>query len=311
LQDEWKLLPQVTVNFGARFDGIDSFVDENQASPRVNAIYKPTDSTALHAGYARYFTPPALETINSTTTSKFEGTSNASDVGQGAKPRSERSDYFDAGLTQKIIPGLELGVDGYYKKAKNQLDDGFFSASYIPSQFNYREGRVYGVEFTANYVHEGFSAFANVAYSVAQGKDVVSGQFLFDAEDLAYIHNHWVYLDHDQRVTGSFGAAYLWKRSDGSTRLHVDALYGSGLRTDATEGDITIPNGGSVPAYYSVSVGIEEGINFHGKERLKARFDIVNVTDNSYELRDGSGIGVNASQYGMRLGFFGGLSMAF
>ena len=44
---------------------------------------------------------------------------------------------------------------------------------------------------------------------------------------------------------------------------------------------------------------------------LKARLDIVNVTDNIYELRNGSGVGVNAAQYGMRLGFFGTLTYSF
>ncbi|HUA67084.1 MAG TPA: TonB-dependent receptor, partial [Candidatus Saccharimonadales bacterium] len=59
VQDEWKILPQVTINYGARFDEYyASFLKANQPSPRVNVIYKPTDSTTLHAGYARYFTPP-------------------------------------------------------------------------------------------------------------------------------------------------------------------------------------------------------------------------------------------------------------
>ena len=44
---------------------------------------------------------------------------------------------------------------------------------------------------------------------------------------------------------------------------------------------------------------------------LKARLDIVNITDNSYELRDGTGVGVNAAQYGARLGFFGSISYVF
>ena len=67
------------------------------------------------------------------------------------------------------------------------------------------------MEFTATYTTGGFSTYANVAYSVAQGKDWSSAQFLFDPDDLAYVQNHWIYLDHDQRVTGSFGASYLWK----------------------------------------------------------------------------------------------------
>jgi hypothetical protein len=44
---------------------------------------------------------------------------------------------------------------------------------------------------------------------------------------------------------------------------------------------------------------------------LKARLDIVNLTDNSYELRSGTGVGVNAAQYGARIGFFGSLSYSF
>jgi hypothetical protein len=56
---------------------------------------------------------------------------------------------------------------------------------------------------------------------------------------------------------------------------------------------------------------VEEGFKIRGKERIKVRFDVVNITDNIYQLRDGAGIGVNAAQFGQRLGFFGGLSYVF
>ena len=313
LQDEWKILPKVTLNYGARFDlYYATFDKENQPSPRVNLIYQPTDSTTLHGGYARYFTPPPLENVNSSTIQKFDNTSNASATDQNDAVKAERANYFDAGVSQKIVKGLQVGVDGYYKTARNQLDDGLFGQTLILSSFNYDKGEIYGVEFTSSYTTGGLSLYGNVAYSVARGEDWTSAQFLFDPADIAYVKNHWIYLDHDQRVTGSFGVSYLWKRSDGSTRVYMDALYGSGLRTDATAADgSTIPNGGSVPSYYSVSLGVEEGFKIHGKEHLKARVDLVNITDQIYELRDGSGVGVNAAQYGMRLGFFGGVTYVF
>jgi hypothetical protein len=208
-------------------------------------------------------------------------------------------------------------VDGYYKTAQNQLDDGFFGQSLILSSFNYNQGRVRGVEFTANYTHGGFSTYANVAYSVAQGRGAGTAQFLWpDQTTVNYVNNHWVYLDHDQRVTGSFGADYTWKESGRSaTRFFVDALYGSGLRQDGPD-DIPgsadlIPNGSSVGAYYTLGTGVEEGIKFSGKERLILRVDVVNVTDNVYPLRTGSGVGVNAAQYGERRGLFGSLTYAF
>jgi outer membrane receptor protein involved in Fe transport len=319
LQDEWKILPKVTLNYGARFDlYYASFDKENQPSPRVNLIYQPTDATTLHAGYARYFTPPPLENVPSETVNLFRLTSNESAPGVADDAvKAERANDFDAGISQKLAPGLQVGMDGYYKNAVNQLDDGLFGQTLILSAFNYAEGRIYGVEFTGTYAKAGFSTYANVAYSVAQGQDWNSAQFLFNPGDLAYVRNHWIYLDHDQRVTGSFGASYLFHETQAcSARVYVDALYGSGLRQDGGgfEPDnpaAPIPNGATVPAYYLVSLGAEQDWKVARRQILKARLDVVNVTDNIYQLRSGSGVGVNAAQYGMRLGFFGTLSYAF
>ncbi len=311
LQDEWKIVPKLTLNYGARFDVFNSsFDDENQLSPRANLIYQVTDTTTLHAGYARYFTPPPLEAVSGSSVNKFDGTSNESPAGPNAPDspvKAERASYFDAGISQKLLPPLQWGVDGYYKYAHNQLDDGLFGQSLVPSAFNYRQGRIYGVEFSTSYITNGLSMYANVAVSRAQGKDWSSSQFLFDPGDAAYVKTHWIYLDHDQTVSGSFGVSYLWRESIGSTRAYADAIYGSGLRTDAPG----VPNGATVPAYYSVNLGVEQSFNVGKNRALKARVDVVNVTDNVYELRNGSGVGVNAAQFGMRRGIFGSLGYAF
>jgi outer membrane receptor protein involved in Fe transport len=308
LQDEWNIFSTLTINYGARFDEFcSSFDKENQASPRINFIYTPTDSTTLHAGYARYFTPPPVEDVSGGSVAKFDGTSNASGTDQDDPVKAERANYFDAGITQKLAPGLQVGVDGYYKQAKNQLDDGLFGQTLILSAFNYAKGEIYGAEFTASCTKGGFSTYANLAYSVAKGEDWNSAQFLFSPADLAYVQNHWINLDHDQTVTGSFGAAYTWNEGKNrTTRIYVDAIYGSGLRTT-----VNTPNDSTVPAYYSINCGAEQSFKVGKGKTLKARLDVVNLTDNSYELRDGSGVGVNAAQYGARIGFFGSLSYIF
>ncbi|MEI9961601.1 MAG: hypothetical protein WDM76_10865 [Limisphaerales bacterium] len=261
--------------------------------------------------------------MSGSSVAKFDGTSNAADTDQSDPVKAERANYFDAGITHQLAPGLEVGVDGYYKRAKNQLDDGLFGQSLILSAFNYAKGEIYGVEFTGSYTTGGFSTYANIAYSVAKGENWNSSQFLFGdpndpASDAAYVKNHWIYLDHDQTVSGSFGASYLWNESkNNNLRVYVDALYGSGLRadgggtTDGTPGGTPIPNGATVPAYYSVNIGAEQSFKISRSQILKARLDIVNLTDNSYELRDGSGVGVNAASFGQRLGFFGSLSLVF
>ena len=125
-------------------------------------------------------------------------------------------------------------------------------------------------------------------------------------------------MDHDQDVSASFGASYLFKEArEKTTRVYVDSIYGTGLRQNGggTEnglpGGAPIPNGASVPNYYTINVGAEQRFRIAQKQFLKVRLDVVNVTDNIYELRSGSGVGVNAAQYGMRRGLFGSLSYEF
>jgi hypothetical protein len=312
LQDEWKITPLLTVNYGARFDAFSaSFDKEDQLSPRVNLIYKPAKSTTLHAGYSRYFTPPPVENVPAATVSQFNGTSNASATARDSPVKAERSNYFDAGVSQKV-GNFELGLDGYYKEAKNQLDDGLFGQTLILSAFNYAEGKVYGLEFTGSYTNGGFSTYLNLAHSVAMGKDWSSAQFLFSPDDLAYVKDHWIFLDHDQQLTASYGASYAWKEARGTTRAYIDTLYGTGLRTDLTQPDgSVIPNGGTVPAYYTISIGGEQSFRIGFHRVWKVRIDVLNLTDNSYELRNGSGVGVNAAQYGMRRGIFGSVSLSY
>lgn len=313
LQDEWRLPGSLTLNAGLRADSYRSTADhEGQLSPRLNLILEATDSTTLHAGYARYFTPPPLENVPASTLAVFQGTSNASATTLDDPVKSERADYLDAGVSQKVGAHLQLGLDGYYKRARNQLDDGLFGQTLILSAFNYDRGKVYGLEFSGSYSNGGFTSYLNLAHSVALGRDWTSSQFLFDAAALSYVRSHWIFLDHDQSLSGSFGSSYVWKERRGDTRVYVDAIYGTGLRTDSTGPDGTvIPNGGTVPPYYSLSFGGEQSFKA-GRHRVwKVRLDVVNLTDKVYELHNGSGVGVNAPQYGMRRGVFESVSYSY
>jgi len=226
LQDEWKPFEQLTINFGGRFDVVNAFSNENQLSPRVNVVYTPFKGTAIHAGYARYFTPPPLEAVEQSTIAKFIGTTNESAIKENSSVTAERAHYFDVGVTQEITKGLNAGIDGYYKSSHSVLDEGQFGQALILSSFNYKRGEIYGGEITSSYDHGPFSAYLNAGYEWARGTQVSSAQFLFDPDELAYISNHWVFLDHDQRFTASAGVSYSWN----AWKAAVDGLYGNGLR---------------------------------------------------------------------------------
>ncbi len=308
LQDEWKIPKALTLNYGGRFDIYQSSqIRQNQISPRINATYKIDKNTTVHGGYASYFTPPPLENIPQGSVSQFVNTTNAATPGLPNDPvMSERAHYFDLGIVHNFTPEYQVGLDGYYKVSQNTLDDGQFGAAPILSAFNYRRGQICGVELSQSYTKGGFSAYGNIAVEQGIGTQVNSAQsVLFGADDYNYIASHYIYLDHSQSFTGSFGLSYNIQQTE--TTPYLEMVCASGLRTDIDG----VPNGGSLPAYDSVNIGFTQGFKWAGLEHLTARFDVVNVGDQIYELRDGSGVGVFAPQFGQRRSFYGGLTYSF
>ena len=308
LQDEWKVLPRVTLNYGARADLVDEFTHESQLSPRVNVVWQATATTTLHAGYARYFTPPPFEQISPVSVARFEGTTAAAPSQANTPVRAERDNYFDIGVNQLIVPGLRAGLDGYYKQARQLIDEGQFGAPIILTAFNYARAQVDGLEASASYEHGPISLYGNVALSRAVGRQITSAQFNFAPDELAYIAQHYIHLDHDQRWTGSGGAAYaLFRGTPFPARLSVDLQVGSGLRTSTD----TVPNGAALPGYYVFNLSAVQSIETRWERGLKLRLDVLNLLDRHYELRDGAGVGVGAPQYGLRRTILAGISQRF
>jgi outer membrane receptor protein involved in Fe transport len=297
IQDEWKPTEKLTLNFGVRFDLYDGLVRADQASPRIAFEYKLFKDTTLHAGYARQMTPPPTELVSVSTISKFKGTTGAPASTGNGNPTVERDHLFDAGVTQQIIPGLNVGVDSYYKKASELIDEGQFGPALIFQTFNYNKGRVYGVEFTGSYTHNNIYAYDNFAWSVAQGTQVESGQFNFSPAELKFINGHYIFLDHDQTFTNSAGAVYTWH----GFAFSIDGIYGSGLRSG-------FANTGNLPYYIQIDGGITKRVPLpnHGGV-LEFRTAMVNMNDHTYQIRSGSGIGVFAAQFGPRRALYGGI----
>ena len=337
VQDEWRFTNSLILSSGLRYDQYWAYISENQFSPRFSLTWKPFDTTTFHAGYARTFTPPEQVLAAPTNLALVQGTTQQPSVPLEGQVRAERADVYDIGVVQKVLPGLEVGIDGYYKRATNLIDDGQFGAAYVLTAFNYAQGENIGVELSSKYKSGGFQAYANLALARQKATNPVSNQFLFDnATPLAdlggltefqYLQTHWVYTDHTQIWTGSAGFAYQfcgraatadeafgWSAHGAAApggaswcgfRVSADMIAGSGLRN----GDANIS---TVAPYSQFNVGVarEFQLPFDTKP-VTVRLDVVNLFDTIYLIRDGSGIGVFAPQYGPRRGYFVGVSKKF
>ncbi len=297
LQNEYRPIKDLALNYGARFDASQSYKNESQISPRFGAVYDLSKATKLHAGYARYFTPPQNELISNSTIGSYQNTTNApSGLNSGAVV-AERSNYYDVGVKHILNENINFGLEFYYKEVQNLLDEGQFGRAIVYSPFNYQRGRIYGAEFTSEYNRDNFSSYFNIATSRAKAQNVVSGQYMLDEDEIQGA-TRYINVDHDQKVSASAGASYLWHQ----TRYFMDVIYGSGLSKDFTK---------HLPSYTTVNAGAARTFELPMINKFNLRFTITNLFDKEYKLRDGSGIGVQAPQYGMRRGAYVIFSKAF
>ncbi len=317
LQDEWTLAKALTLNYGARFDLVDEFTHQNQVSPRVNLVWQASKDTTLHAGYSHYFTPPPFELVSGNAFSRFTGTSAPLSCPVGAPVSaaecrdstvlSEHDNYYDAGLDHVFLPGLHGAVDAYFKSARDLIDEGQFGAPIILTAFNYQKGQVAGIEFSTSYDHGPWSLYANLADSRAVGRDIVSSQFNFSAGELAYIAHHWIHLDHDEHYAGSGGLAYsAFRGTSAPARFSADLVTGSGLRADGA-----VPNGTALPGYYVINLSASQNFNGLALKGIVLRLDVLNLLDRKYEIRNGTGVGVGAPQFGLRRAILAGITQRF
>lgn len=300
LQNEWRITDRLTANFGARFDVMQQQVNASQLSPRVNIVWRPTDTTTLAVGYARYFTPPPSELLTRPDLGRYVGTTLEPEILQASPARPERAHYVNIGLRQRIGEYLTLGVEGYYRDVKDMQDLGQFGSAYIFSPYNYRVGRVFGTELGASWRQGPLLAYGNLTLSRSEGRGIRSNQYFLGAAEFAQIDRKFVRTDHDQLITSSAGLAYrVWDGGNLSSTL----LYGSGLRRGFANSQVVTPS-------VTVNFGFAQSFEIANAGTWTARVDLLNAFDRVYPLRDGTGIGVGAAQFGLRRGIFAGLSRA-
>ncbi len=309
VQDEWSLSDALTINYGLRYDHVSALVNEQQFSPRIGLVWKPTELTTVHMGYARYFTPPPIELVAAGTLAAFDGTTGEAPSGSADPVRSEREHNFDIGVQHKLTPRLTIGLDVYYKIKSNLLDEEHFGSTLIASPFNYARSKGWGVEFSANYESNPGELYVNIARGEQKAQKIVSNQFFFDTAELDYIANNYIYTDHSQKWTISAGGALKLKNRFGRLQPSFDLIYGDGLRAGDPAG--VIPNGGKQKPYAQVNFGIAQVFGSDEEKSFTVRFDVVNLFDKVYLIHDGSGVGAGQPEYGPRRGFFVGIRKGF
>jgi len=297
LQDIWQVNEKFTVTTGVRWDGVAGVINNNMVSPRVNLLYNLDKNTAIHAGFARYFQTPDFDTISNTSFEAAKNTTAAVSPGN-LQLFPEKDYYWNAGALHHFGSHLTVEENAFFRLSQNLIDLGQFGFVPVFEPFNYKNGRIWGSESSAVFYWENLSVRGNFTYSVAQGNDVTTGQFNFSPAEIAFISDHYIFLDHSQQYTASGGITYRWR----SYLASVDGTYGSGLRSGFANTDELGEN-------FQINLALEKGWQVPELGDLKTRVVLINVTDNINQLRNGSGIGIFQPGYGPRRTVSGGITV--
>ncbi len=293
VQDLWQINKKFTLSYGLRWDAMESFANESQVSPRLNLAYTPQDGLVFHAGYARYFATPEFESITTRSAEAFAGTTQAITVPTNFNIYAERDNYFDAGVVNQPLKNLTLSEDAYFILASDALGAGQFGAVPIISPYNYQSGRTWGAESSVSYRFHGVFLNASFTYLIAQANNLITQQYNFPPDQLAYVAGHYIPRSQAQVYTSSGQVGYRW----GNWLFTADSFYGSGLWGG-------FANTQEFPPTWQVDAAVAHSLMLPEVGQSVARLMVINVFDRTNLLQNGTGLGVFAPAYLPRLAVY-------
>ena len=298
LDDLWKIDSEWSLNSGLRWDTLSGISHGNQVSPTVNLTYSPVSATTLHAGIARYFQVPSFEGINPDAPAQFQDTTGAGSLGV-TTPYVESDTEFDIGIVQILTPHLSMSEDNFYERTRHYLDAGQFGAVPVFAPFNYQHGWIWGSEFAVDYATGPLTLYANATLGRNLEYGIVTGQFNFEPDELAYMDDHDIVLDHQPITTINAGGTYGWQ----GFKFSMDGVYDTGLRTGFAN-QVTLPH------VLQVNAGVERTFQVYG-HALSNQLTLLNLLDRVNLVRPAGGLGVFQSAYNPRRTIYDSVTLYF
>jgi outer membrane receptor protein involved in Fe transport len=227
VEDQYKVLPWLTLTGGARFTHFSGAISENAASPRIGAAVRiPRLNWVLRGFWGEYYQAPPLSTVSGPLLNY------AVSQGLGFIPlHGERDQEHQFGL---MIPlrGWVLDVNNYHQRARNYFDHNAIGGSNIFFPITISGARLRGWETTIRSpkIARRGEVYVTYAYARAEGAGAISGGLT----DFSPPASGYFLLDHDQRHTLHAGFnVSLPRRAYAGGSLY----YGSGF----TDGSSDVP----------------------------------------------------------------------
>jgi hypothetical protein len=285
VQDSVHLSNRITLDAGVRIDRYALATSATHASPRVN-VSVATGPVVLHASYNRFFVPPPVEGVLSSSAGL---TSVIDDVGRPLPPiQPAVEDQVELGASSPVGP-LQVSLSGYFRDSERAVHTTVWPDSRIYGHASFTRVRAGGLEAkltTPGLAHRRVSGWLNYALGRIHYYNPVTGGFITEAEHVTSTARFLAPMDQTHTLTAGgtirHSASGLWGSAvveyGSGTPLHLEREQGG------EEGDGQAQSPHRVPGHLvaGLSVGADLVRDGQGRARLSVRGDLENVTNNVY-----------------------------
>ncbi|PKN01481.1 MAG: hypothetical protein CVU77_05130 [Elusimicrobia bacterium HGW-Elusimicrobia-1] len=205
IQNELRVKDNLTVTAGLRFDTHERY--ENQFSPRISFLYKPSQKSFIRTSYGRAFREPA----------NWQLYIDQVDALGNPDLKPESLDTYECGFGLNPFDNLSFRLDTFYTRIKNIISDhwdptipGSLGGKFHPTQAGL-DGIFKGFEFeTKAKINTSLSGFLNYSYLIAEDEE--GKELQYDAKHKANCGANWKY----RHITVSCGLHYVGETIDTS-----------------------------------------------------------------------------------------------
>ena len=278
---------------GVRVDHYSLLVSATHASPRINLAVQVGDNGVLHASYNRFFVPPPIEGVLSSSAGL---TATISEIGVALPPLEPTTeDQFELGASGVAGP-LHLALTGYYRTTDNPVHTTVWPDARIYSYASFDKERAYGLETRADltsFTRYGVTGYLNYALGRVYFYNPIIGGFATEAEHFTATNRFLAPMDQTHTMT----TGLTYRHAPSGIWAGTAMEYGSGTpmghgasghEHGAGEADHahaeSATSDSRVPGHFTadLSLGVDVLRNGNRRRRLSFRLDVRNLADHVY-----------------------------
>jgi outer membrane receptor protein involved in Fe transport len=274
VQDRLSPAPNLTLDFGLRFDRFDIVETDDEWSPRVGFAYHfPSAGSVIRASYSRLFTPPPIEYV---LLASYLGNSSDVEEERVGSVKPYRQHLFEVSFSQELRHELYLEAGVYHHAGENSFENSEIANTRLFVPTNFDRATATGMEIALELrprERTGFVGRVQYALAKVEFEGPVSGGFPGEVLE----PGEKVAPAFDQRHSLVANASYRssWRDLEAGAILR----YGSGTPIEVEgEGFLYLPEHVTVDAMARLRL-------WHGSHQdLDLEVTVPNLTDNVYQI---------------------------